>query len=104
MNRKIILEACLETVEAAIAAEAAGADRIELCSNLAQGGLSPSPAAIRACKDAVRIPLHVLIRPRSGDFLYSDSDFDLLCAELENALQHRAVDPQRRRRVDDRKD
>lgn len=86
MSKSILLEACVESAEAAREAEAAGADRIELCSNLAEGGLSPTPALIRACKKAVTIPVHVLIRPRSGDFLYSATEFAQKKEELLDAV------------------
>jgi copper homeostasis protein len=65
-----ILEIACETVAAAIQAQLGGANRIELCENLAQGGVTPSSAKILLCKQQLQIPVFVLIRPRPGDFHY----------------------------------
>ena len=84
----MIVEVCANSLESALVAERAGADRIELCSELAVGGLTPSYGLLKAVKQQISIPVHVLIRPRSGDFTYSDAEFDImltdikLCAEL----------------------
>ncbi|SIQ23028.1 copper homeostasis protein CutC [Maribacter ulvicola] len=84
----MIVEVCANSLESALVAECAGADRIELCSELAVGGLTPSYGLLKAVKDQVSIPVHVLIRPRSGDFTYSEDELDImlsdikLCAEL----------------------
>ncbi len=67
----ITMEICVDSIKSALNAQKGGADRIELCSNLAVGGTSPSYALIRQCKDLVTIPTNVLIRPRGGDFTYS---------------------------------
>ena len=72
------LEICCYTVESAIKAQNAGADRIELCDNFSEGGTSPSYAAIHYCVNKLRIPTNVIIRPRGGDFLYSDIEFELI--------------------------
>ncbi|MEI9947299.1 MAG: copper homeostasis protein CutC [Chitinophagaceae bacterium] len=55
-----------------------GADRIELCANLSEGGTTPSLGTIKKCREAFRIPLYPIIRPRGGDFLYSDEEFDIM--------------------------
>jgi copper homeostasis protein len=60
----MILEVCVENVESALIAEANGCARIELCSSLSEGGVTPSYGLIRTCKDSIKIPIHVLIRPR----------------------------------------
>jgi copper homeostasis protein len=81
----IIVEAAVETLEAALAAERAGADRIELCVNLDDGGTTPSTGLAAAVIDATKLPVFVLIRPRAGDFVYSDEEIDLMIREVETA-------------------
>ena len=75
MTKKILLEISVESVDAAAAAERAGADRIELCADLSAGGLTPDAALIRAVRQQNQIPIFVMIRPRAGDFVYSSSEF-----------------------------
>jgi copper homeostasis protein len=82
-----ILEICCESVTSALAAEAGGADRIELCDNLAQGGTTPSGAQIRLAKRLLRIPVFVLIRPRKADFLYSELEFDIMLEDIRMARE-----------------
>lgn len=79
---KITLEVCAESVEGAMTAQAAGASRIELCAALSEGGLTPSPALIEAARRALSIKLYVLVRPRGGDFFYSNMDFDIMRADV----------------------
>lgn len=84
----MIVEVCANSLESAINAQKAGADRIELCVELGVGGLTPSYGLLKRIKEYVSIPINVLIRPRSGDFTYSDLEFDImktdiaLCKEL----------------------
>ena len=84
----MIVEVCANSLESAINAQKAGADRIELCTELGVGGLTPSYGFLKGIKEYVSIPINVLIRPRSGDFTYSDMEFDImktdivLCREL----------------------
>jgi copper homeostasis protein len=86
LNRPLTLvEAAVETLEAALAAERAGADRIELCVNLDDGGTTPSTGLTAAVIDATKLPVFVLIRPRAGDFVYSDEEIDLMLREVETA-------------------
>ena len=85
---KRTLEICCDSVASAIKAFEAGADRIELCENLAQGGVTPSAAKIRLAKAKIGIPVFVLIRPRKADFLYSDLEFEIM---LEDIRQARAM-------------
>ena len=82
------LEICANSLQSAINAEEGGADRIELCENLSEGGTTPSYGLLLKTRQQVSIPIHVLIRPRAGDFLYSDLEFEVmkedikLCKEL----------------------
>ncbi|MCK5400139.1 MAG: copper homeostasis protein CutC [Flavobacteriaceae bacterium] len=72
------LEICASSCQSAINAQQAGAHRIELCSELAVGGLTPSYGLIKRVMNTLKIPVYVLIRPRSGNFTYSDSEFDIM--------------------------
>ncbi|MEM6724346.1 MAG: copper homeostasis protein CutC [Bacteroidota bacterium] len=78
-----LLEICCSTIQSALNAEAGGADRIELCVGLEVGGLTPSPAMIRMALSKVNIPIHVLIRPRPGDFCYSPIEFEALKLDIQ---------------------
>src|SRR5215472_4878922 len=75
MTRKYLLEISVDGVEKAAAAERGGADRIELCADLSVGGLTPSRELLHAVRDKVNIPIYSMIRPRAGDFVYSDAEF-----------------------------
>ncbi len=77
------LEICVDSVESAINAQVAGADRIELCNNLPEGGITPSYGTIFSARENLDIGLHVIIRPRGGDFLYSDTEFDIMRRDIE---------------------
>jgi copper homeostasis protein len=79
----MIVEVCANSFESAVNAQKAGADRIELCSELAVGGITPSYGLLKAVRSALTIPVHVLIRPRGGDFSYSDAEFEIM---KENVL------------------
>ena len=79
----MLVEVCANSPESARVAEAAGADRIELCCELAVGGVTPSFGILAVVRDAVSIPIHVLIRPRSGDFCYSDPEFEAMLRDVE---------------------
>lgn len=77
------LEICVDSVESAVNAQTGGADRIELCGNLAEGGTTPSYGTILSARNNLTIDLNVIIRPRGGDFLYSDSEFDIMRRDIE---------------------
>lgn len=78
------LECCVDSVESAIAAKKGGADRIELCSALVIGGLSPSQALYRKIREQVDIQIRVLLRPRFGDFCYTDFEHEILKEEIRS--------------------
>lgn len=84
---KNILEICCYSLESALAAEKAGADRIELCDNFYEGGTTPSFATIALAIEKLKIPIHVLIRPRGGDFLYSDLEFECIKEDVIKVKQ-----------------
>jgi copper homeostasis protein len=83
MKSKILMEVCVDAVESALAAEKGGAQRVELCDNLLEGGTTPSAGAIEMAKKLLNIKLHVIIRPRGGDFLYSDVEFEIMKRDIE---------------------
>lgn len=81
------LEICAETPQACLAAHHGGAHRIEICTALDLGGLTPSHALVQAAiEHAGGTPVHVLLRPRPGDFVYSDCEFQMMCRDLEHAV------------------
>jgi copper homeostasis protein len=78
MPSRFCLEVCVESVEHARAAERGGAGRIELCTNLPSGGITPSFGFMQTVRRHVQIPIHALIRPHGGDFCYSDHEFETM--------------------------
>ena len=80
-----LVEAAVETLDSALAAERAGADRIELCDNLRVGGTTPGARLITDVAERTRLPVFVMIRPRAGDFVYSDDEFDQMIRDIELA-------------------
>ena len=80
---KFKLEICVDSVQSAMDAQKAGASRVELCDNLIEGGTTPGYGTIASARNNLDIGLHVLIRPRAGDFLYSDIEFDIMRRDLK---------------------
>jgi copper homeostasis protein len=78
----MILEACVENLSEALMAQERGADRIELCENLAAGGTTPSFGTIVTCKKHLSIPVIVMIRPRGGNFVYSNLEVDSMLEDI----------------------
>jgi len=79
----LIFEVCANSIRSAIAAQEGGAHRIELCSELHSGGLTPSAATIKLTLQQLKIPVFVLIRPRAGDFLYSELEFEIMKEDIQ---------------------
>lgn len=77
-----LAEVCVESIGAVCTAQDNGADRVELCASLSEGGLTPSLGVIRGALAVARVPVHVMLRPRGGDFLYSDSDYNSMLGDL----------------------
>lgn len=78
----MLLEICAGSLYSALAGQAGGADRIELCDNLEQGGTTPSPGIIKQAVKLLEIPVFVLVRPRPGDFLYSEEEFQAMKEDI----------------------
>jgi copper homeostasis protein len=81
------LEISVEAVATAVAAQRGGANRIELCVNLAAGGLTPPVELMRAVREQIRLPIFVMIRPRAGDFVYSQAEFGTMQEHTDLAKQ-----------------
>jgi copper homeostasis protein len=77
------IEICVEGIDGLVAAQAGGADRVELCASLLEGGLTPSLGVVREALRVATIPFHVIIRPRGGDFLYSDLEFAAMVEDIK---------------------
>jgi copper homeostasis protein len=81
----VIYEICVDSIEGVAAAKAAGAHRVELCADLLEGGITPSRGMIRRARAIEGIRLHVIIRPRGGDFLFDDDEFAVMEADIDAA-------------------
>jgi copper homeostasis protein len=81
----VILEVCIDSVESALAAQEGGAARVELCADLEHGGTTPDASVIRSVRERISIAMHVMIRPRPGDFCYSGLEIDVMEREIELA-------------------
>jgi len=89
VNRKYLLEISVETLEGALTAQRGGADRVELCLNLSIGGVTPSVDLMRKVGDRLRIPVFAMIRPRGGDFVYSEAEFQMMSRSIAHAKEAR---------------
>lgn len=85
MTDQMIIEVCVDSVESAMAAEQGGADRVELCDNLLEGGTTPSAGTIELARKNLDLGLQVMIRPRGGDFCYSDIEFEIMQRDIDMA-------------------
>lgn len=83
----MVKEACVESFEEAVNAEKRGANRIELCANLNVGGTTPSHENIILCKEKLKIPVFAMIRPRAGNFVYSENEIETMKAEISQCLE-----------------
>ena len=81
------IEICANSRQSAINAKSGGASRIELCAQLEVGGTTPSAEDIIYCSRVLGLRTHVLVRPRAGDFCYSDDEFDLICRQVEECCR-----------------
>ncbi len=82
----LVLEIAANSLASALAAQEGGANRIELCAALELGGLTPSYAQVALTRERVRIPIYVLIRPRTGDFVYSDAECETMQRDIETCV------------------
>ena len=78
-------EVAVDSLESALAAQACGVDRVELCADLASGGLTPSRGLLELALETLHIPVHVIIRPRRGDFLYTEAEFQIMLRDIAAA-------------------
>jgi len=83
----ISLEVCANSINSALAAQQGGAIRVELCDNLKEGGTTPSAGQITLARKLLHIKLYVLIRPRSGDFLYNDIEFQTMQSDISYCIE-----------------
>ncbi|KAM6442964.1 copper homeostasis protein cutC homolog isoform 2-T2 [Liasis olivaceus] len=90
MANGFLMEVCVDSVESAINAERGGAGRLELCANLMEGGTTPSIGLLQVVKQCAAVPIFVMIRPRGGDFLYSDRETEVMKADIQLAKQYGA--------------
>ena len=78
----MIVEVCANSLQSALNAQEAGADRLEVCMELGVGGITPTYGLLKELKKVINIPMHVLIRPRSGDFTYKASEFEVMLSDI----------------------
>jgi|ERR1700690_577225 copper homeostasis protein len=87
MTQRFVLEIAVESLDAARAAERGGADRIELCTDLRSGGLTPAVKTMQLARTALRIPIFSMIRPRAGNFVYTTEEFATMKREIRTAQE-----------------
>lgn len=90
MKTKYVLECCVDSAASAMEAEKGGANRLEVCSGLVIGGITPSASLLEQIKKYTSIPAYPLIRPRFGDFLYTDVEFELMRSDIRMLKEHGA--------------
>lgn len=90
MTEQVLIEVCADSVASAIAAERGGAQRIELCSDLLEGGVTPSVGLLGVVRSKVSIAIHPIIRPRAGDFCYSEAEFESMQRDIAVAKREGA--------------
>jgi len=87
MSKPILIEGCVTSVASALEAQKGGAARVELCDNLTEGGTTPSYGAIQEARQLLDIELNIMIRPRGGDFCYTDLEFKIMKTDVEIAKE-----------------
>jgi copper homeostasis protein len=87
MTQSVRIEVCVDSVASAVAAERGGAARVELCSDLLEGGITPSAGLIATARSTISIDLHPIIRPRPGDFCYSGQEMEIMRRDIEMAKE-----------------
>jgi copper homeostasis protein len=87
VNSPILIEACVDSPQSALAAQQGGAGRVELCADLFAGGCTPSAGSVLLARRLLSIPVNVIIRPRGGDFCYSEAEFEQMRLDIEFCKQ-----------------
>jgi copper homeostasis protein len=85
MSHDVLVEVCVDSIVSALAAERGGAQRVELCGSLIEGGITPSSGLIEKVRERVSVALHVMIRPRGGDFCYDAEEFEIMQRDIATA-------------------